>query len=334
MIPLEKVMEKICEHSKLSEDKVRKMIEEKVVELSGLVSKEGAAYIVARELGLSLLKESRRQLKVRNLVSGLRSVDLVARVMRAFEPREFEKNGKKGRVLNLLLGDETGTVRLSLWNEELDLLEKEKINEGDVLKISGGYVKTDNREMLELRIGRGSMEKTDLVVDIPEPKDIERRFEETKRKPISEFNEGEYNEVRACIVQVFSRNPFFEVCPECGTRLKEKEGKWFCDDHGQVGPKHAMVLSGIIDDGSGNIRAVFFRELAEKVFGKKAEELVDVVKKDGRDVIFDNIQTLGRDYIMRGRVKRNQFTDSVEFVVNEIEDVDIKKECKTLLEKS
>jgi len=332
MLTLEKVVEKICEHSKIPEDNIRKMIEEKVVELSGLVSREGAAYIVARELGLSLLKESRRQLKIRNLVSGLRAVDLVARVMRAFEPREFEKNGKKGRVLNLLLGDDSGTVRLSLWNDEIDSIEKEKIKEGDVVKISRGYVKTDNREMLEVRLGRGSMEKTDQVVDIPEPGEIEQRFEETKRKPISEFREGEYNETRACLVQVFRRNPFFEICPECGTRAKEKDGKWFCDEHGGVEPKHAIVLSGVIDDGFGNVRVVFFRDIAERVFGKTTDELMDIMKKgDDSLAIFDQIQSLGMDYIMRGRVKRNQFTDRMEFIVNEIQDVDIKKECDSLL---
>ena len=145
-------------------------------------------------------------------MSGLRSVDIVARVMKTYEPREFQKNGKTGRVANLLLGDETGTVRLSLWNEEVDLLEKEKIKEGDVVRISGGYVKMDNRDMLELRLGRGSMDKTDLVVDIPEQKVIERRFEDVKRKQISEFREGDFSEARACIVQVFRKSPLFEIC--------------------------------------------------------------------------------------------------------------------------
>ncbi len=332
MMPLEKIIGKICEHSKLPEDKVRKMVEEKVIELSGLVSREGAAYIVARELGLSLLKESKRQLKIRNLVSGLRSVDLVARVMDVSDVREFDKNGKSGRVANLILGDDSGTVRLSLWNEEVDFLEKEKTKEGDVVRVSGGYVKTDNRDSLELRLGRGSMEKTDLVVDVPEQNDIQDRFESVKRKPISEFREGDYAEARACIVQLFRRRPFFEVCPECGSRVKEKEGKWVCDDHGQVEPGHGMVLSGVIDDGTGNIRAVFFREMAEKVFGKGTEELLDIMEKENDvDALFDGVDALGRELVIRGRVKRNRFNDSIELMVNGMEDVDARRECEALM---
>jgi replication factor A1 len=342
---LDKVVEKICQHSKIPEDNARKMIEEKIVELSGLVSREGAAYIVARELGLSLLKESKRQLKAKNLVSGLRSVDFVARVMKVYAPREFDRNGKQGRVMSLLLGDDSGTIRMSLWNDEIDTVEKEKINEGDVVRVNGGYVKTDNRDMLDLRLGRGSIDKTDLVVDVPEHNVIEQRFENVTRKSISEFKEGEYAEVRACLVQMFRKNPLFEICPECGTRMKKvvesekgSEGdknagnKWKCDDHGQVEPKHAMVMTCIIDDGSDNIRAVFFREMAEKIVGKSAQDLFEMIKRDGVDTVMDSIQPLGKEYVLKGRVKRNNFTESVEFVVNEMDDIDVKKECETLLE--
>lgn len=334
MMPLDKVVEKICQHSKIPEDNARKMIEEKVIELSGLVSREGAAYIVARELGLSLLKESKRQFKVKNMVSGLRSVDFVARVMKAYEPREFSRNGKTGRVMNLLLGDDSGTIRMSFWNEEIDAIEKEKIKEGDVVKVSGGYVKTDNRDMLDLRLGRGSIDKTDLVVDVPEHNVIEQRFENVARKPISGFNEGEYAEVRACLVQLFRRNPLFEICPECGTRIKETEpssGKWKCNDHGEVEPKHAMVVTGVVDDGTENIRAVFFREMAEKLIGRKTEDMVNDIKNRGIDTVMEDIQPLGNEYVLKGRVKRNSFTESIEFVVNEMGDIDVKKECEALL---
>ena len=105
MFSLDTMVERLSEHAKIEPDKVRQLIAEKQEELSGLVSEEGAAYIVARELGLNMIRESRKQLKIKSLVSGLRSVDLVARVVRIFEERHFERDGKKGSVINLILGD-------------------------------------------------------------------------------------------------------------------------------------------------------------------------------------------------------------------------------------
>jgi hypothetical protein len=64
---IKKIIETTCKHSGKSEAEIRKLIGEKQDELSGLVSEEGAAYIVARELGVNLLKAAKRQLKVKNL---------------------------------------------------------------------------------------------------------------------------------------------------------------------------------------------------------------------------------------------------------------------------
>jgi replication factor A1 len=332
MFSLDKIVGKICEHSKLDEDKVRRMIAEKKEELSGLVSEEGAAYIVAREHDVNLLRETKRQLKIKNLISGLRSVDIVARVMKAYEPREFEKDGKKGKVVNVLLGDETGVVRLSLWNEEAELVENGKLKEGDTIKISRAYVKSDNRDAPELRIGRGMVEKTDQVIDIPPVENIEQSFNTVQRREIADFKEGQMNETRATLLQVFKRNPFFEVCPECGVRVKDSEGKWVCEDHGEISPKYNIVLSGIIDDGTGNIRAVFFRELAERVFGKGVEELREEAGKASDTLsMFSSIPSLGKDFVLKGRVKMNNFSERIEFVVSSIEDIDVKREAEALI---
>lgn len=332
MFSLEAMVEKICEHAKLEPEKVRQMISEKSVELSGLVSEEGAAYIVARELGLNMIRETKRQLKIKNLVSGLRSVDIVARVLQVFEERHFEREGNKGSVINVMLGDETGVVRMSLWNQETALVKEGKIKEGDTIKVSGGWVKTDNRDNLELRVGRGSIERVDQVVEIPERASLESNFMSAKRKTISEFREGEQAMTRAALINVFRRNPFYEICPECDSRIKESDGKWMCDDHGEVKPKYALVLSGIIDDGSGNIRAVMFRDTAERMFGKSTEELREISDKAGDSLaIFENVQGLGREFLFTGRVRMNTFTENIEFTVNSIEDVDVKKEASELL---
>jgi replication factor A1 len=326
------MVEKISEFGKIEPDKVRQMIAEKQEELSGLVSEEGAAYIVARELGLNMIRETRRQLKIKNLVSGLRSVDLIGRVIRVFEEREFEREGRKGSVINILLGDETGVVRMSLWNQETALVKEGKLKEGDTVKVSGGWVKTDNRDNLELRIGRGSIEQSDQVIELPERGKLEQDFVEVKRKHIEEFREGGAYETRASLVQVFRRNPFYEVCPECEARIKENEGKWVCDDHGEVKPNYSLVLAGIIDDGSDNIRAVFFRDLAEKMFGMSVPELREMAEKETDSyTVLDTIQALGRDFIFRGRVKKNPLTENLEFVVNGVDEIDVKEESQDLL---
>ncbi len=336
------LIEKICKHSGLSDSEVKKKIEEKQDELSGLVSEEGAAYIVARELGLSLIKETKRQLKIKNLVSGLRSVDLVARITEISDVREFEKNGRKGRVANLVLGDETGFVRLSLWNDEIGLIKDEGLSPGQVIRISGAYTKMDNRGNPELRIGRGRIEKVEEKVDIPETEEMKKEFGSAKREVIANLKEGGFYELRAAMVQIFRRNPFYEVCPECGTRLSQETSenkedgtevtKWVCRKHGAVKPEYQMVVSGVIDDDSGNIRAVFFREIAERLFGKKIEELREMLEKEkDPGKIYEQADCLGKEFIIRGRVKKNDLTGSLEFVANDIEEIDVEKEVENLM---
>jgi len=263
-------------------------------------------------------------------------VDLVGGIVNISEKRDFEKGGRKGSVLNVVLGDETGTIRLSLWDKEIDLLNTLGVEENDVLKVTNGYVKEDNRGNNELRIGKfGKIEKIegeDFVM--PKGGDIEKNFEGVKVKDINDLREGEYSEVRASIIQVFRRNPFFEVCPKCETRIEKSGDVWVCKDHGNVEPKYQLVISGVMDDGSGNIRVVFFRDLAEKALDKKIEELRELVSKEADPLsLYENLDVLGKEFIIRGRMKNNQFSERMEFVANEVESVDVEKESKNLLEK-
>ena len=331
--PLDKLIEMISKHSNTPIDTVKKMIEDKQDELSGLVSEEGAAYIVARELGISLLKETKKQLKIKNLITGLRSVDLVGRIIQVTGPREFERNGKTGHVINIVLGDETGVVRLSLWNEETDKINELKLGEGDTVRVIHGYVKMDNRGNLELRIGRGRFEKVeDELVDLPAKETMKERFDTIRRKNIDDLKDGDFGEIKACLVQMFRRNPFFEVCPQCGTRMKLLNEKWTCDDHGEVEPAYRIVVSGVADDGYGNIRVVFFSDVAEKLFNKTVAELKKIGEREMDALkIYDKIDILGKDFIMKGRVKQNSYTEKLEMVINEIAPVDVKKEIESLL---
>ncbi len=62
-------------------------------------------------------------------------VELVAEVTQKGDVREFEKFGKKGRVCNATIRDDTGNVTLTLWNDQIDQVEV-----GATVKISNGFV--------------------------------------------------------------------------------------------------------------------------------------------------------------------------------------------------
>lgn len=330
------LVKEISEKSGTTEKEVRKLIEEKQDELSGLVSAEGAAYMVGRELGVNLIRSAVRQFKIKNVIVGMRSVDIVSKVMQIWDIREFTRKDSKGRVMNVVLGDETGTIRFSLWDEQIDAFNSMNIKEGDVLEISRAWTKADNRENPELRLGKSSaIRKSDAKIEAvskaAHSSDTPSGKRSYERKDISDLKDGMAGEVRACMVQLYSKNPLYNVCPQCGGRVEESDGKFRCEEHGEVQPRKQIVISGIIDDGTGSIRAVFFREQAEKVAGRNAEDMKLMLEKHKSEELAEALGCLGREFLVRGNVRVNKLTENLEIVANEVADVDVKAECDRLI---
>ena len=75
--------------------------------------------------------------KVQDLTSASRRVDIRLRILSVESHREVRTARGRARVATVLAGDETGTIKLSLWNDDIELAE-----EGCVVEIHNGYVKT------------------------------------------------------------------------------------------------------------------------------------------------------------------------------------------------
>ncbi|MBI4173443.1 MAG: DUF2240 family protein [Candidatus Aenigmarchaeota archaeon] len=326
----DKILEAIEEKTKIPKDKIERLVLEKQQELSGLVSREGAALIVGRELGVQLMKEGRRILKIQNLVPGLRSVDLKAKVIRLFEPREFERNGKKGSVMSVILGDETGTCRLSLWDLEIDTFRQANIAEGMTIEVRSAFVKPGYQDKPDLRIGRGTLKILDEPMEVAQQPDAPMRS--WKRSSIRELKENDFCEVRASMLQFFERQVLYETCPTCLKRVTAEGSAFKCQEHGPVTPSYLAIAAGFADDGTGSVRVVFFREAAEKVLGKSIAEIKQAVDKEKNlPAAFQNVP-VGREYVIRGRVKRNTLTGSLEIVTSQVEDIDTKTEAERILQ--
>ncbi len=110
---------------------------------------------------------------VEALSLGLSDVNLVGVVLDTDAVRTFDRDdGSEGKVANLTLGDSTGRVRVTLWDERADLAEE--FAPGDTVEVVDGYVR-DRDGSLELHVGnRGAVEEVEADVEyVPESTPIE-----------------------------------------------------------------------------------------------------------------------------------------------------------------
>ena len=315
-IPLNDLKEKIIQSEKIGAADLDTKIQSKITELSGLISEEGAAHIIANELGVSLVDENQEELKIKKIYAGMRNVSTVGKIVRMFDMREFQKGEGKGKVRSLVLGDETGTTRVVFWNEQVDLLENAK--EGDVVQVEDSYVR-DNQGSPEIHLG----EKGSIKIN-PEGITVENVRESTPtftRKKVNELNEGESGaEIMGTIVQVFDPR-FFYLCPQCNKRVREAGNEYTCDTHQIVKPTLSYVMNLVVDDGSGNIRSVFWKNQINHLL-EKSEEDMTVYKEDPAKFEEVKDSLFGEQFLLMGKVKKNTMFDRLEFNVQMVKKAD------------
>jgi len=322
-IPLPQIKERISQKTGLSEDDINQKIKAKLKQLPGLISEEGAAHIVANELGVKLF-DIGEKLQIKNILAGMRNVDVVGKVLQKYELREFNKENTSGKVANILIGDETGIVRVVLWNKQAELINQ--LKEGDVVKVRGGYVRENN--------GRKEVHLNDLSKLIINPPGVEVEVkpyipQTFMRKQIADIKEDDANvEILATIVQVFDIN-FFEVCPQCSKRVRLRDEGFACPIHGNVTPDFNYVLNLYLDDGSDNIRVVFWRQQIEELFSMDKPQIM-AFKDDPSKFEPMKTELLGNIIKVSGRANKNQNFDRIELVANKVDkspdpDEEIKK---------
>ncbi len=231
--------------------------------------------------------------KIAELGDGMSSVDVVCRVLRIYEVREFEREDKtRGKVVNLVVGDETGVAMLVLWNEDAGIIENGQIEEGDVIKVKKGYVKVRYEEP-EINVGKYGK----LVVNPPDEE--VGQIPETSlaagvmRKSISELKDGETAEIRGALVEVYDNITLFD----------KAEGR-------------GMVINAVIDDGTANMRAAFYDKMAEALLNIT---LAEACEGDVQDKILERRGAiLGREVVATVRVKHSDFTGRNELVVQDL----------------
>lgn len=290
------LIERICRLSGIAKEEIERKIEAKRAKLSGLVSKEGAAQIVAAECGINLDQE---RLKISQLVHGMRA-NILGKVIDVFPIRTFVRQGREGKVAKLLIADESSNMIAVLWDtHHISLIESGKVKKDSILELSQAQVRNGELHLSSFSDIKLSQEKVGEVV-------IGRQYPDKKLK---DMQLGERLRVRGTIVQTFAPRSFL-VCPNCGK--KSVEGK--CAEHGDIVEKKRAVLTIVVDDGTETARCVLFGEQAG-MLGIKEEELFSESfnAKDN--------SLLGEEKFFAGNVRNNDFSQSKEFVVESVSEV-------------
>jgi len=80
----------------------------------------------------------------------MRRVDVEAKIVEKSETREVRSRYKNEtyQVADAVIQDDTGTIKLTLWNEQID-----QVNIGDTIRIENGYIRSFRGE-IQLNVGR------------------------------------------------------------------------------------------------------------------------------------------------------------------------------------
>ncbi len=122
-------------------------------------------------------------------------IEITAKVVEKKEVRTFNKFGKEGRVCTATLQDDSGTILLTLWNDDI-----EKVNQGDTITVVNGWC-SEFRGERQLSAGKfGSIElvekaKVDAVMpagtNLPPPPQKRMITEQEAKEEHERFKEEE-----------------------------------------------------------------------------------------------------------------------------------------------
>ena len=181
---ISKLLEKVPE---LSRSVIEERINEKKDKVgAGYLTDQGAIFLVAADLGVSLEQTQNSEVAIKDLYIGAKEVTLESRVLNISPTKQFtKKDGSSFSLRTITVYDNNSTASVKLWDEKANLPGLEELKPGDLIKIIKAYVKSDLTGAPTINIGSGatietSKSESDIVSidskisDVSEIKDDQR----------------------------------------------------------------------------------------------------------------------------------------------------------------
>ena len=185
MSEFEELLKKIQEQKpELTKEAIDDRIKEKKEKIgTGYLTDQGALFLIASDLGISLKQSLKVEIGLKDIYVGAKDVSIESRVLNISPTKQFSrKDGSPFLLRTMTVYDNDSAVSVKLWDEKANLPGIEELKPGDLIKIIKAYVKSDLNGSPTINVGSGSnIESTnkeskivpidDLAIDVSDVKE-------------------------------------------------------------------------------------------------------------------------------------------------------------------
>jgi len=167
----ESLLNKLLEQKpELSRSDIQQMINKKKEKIgAGYLTDQGALFLIAADLGISLNEQLKVEMGLKDLYVGAKEITLETRVMNVYPAKQFSrKDGSQFLLRTMTVYDSDSRAKVKLWDEKANLPGIENLKPGDLVKIIKAYVKSDMTGTPIINVGSGSnLETSEIESKIP-----------------------------------------------------------------------------------------------------------------------------------------------------------------------
>ena len=216
--------------------------------------------------------------KIEDLDEDEEDTIIVGRVIELNDIRNFDRdNGDTGFVRNIEIADDTGSIRVVLWDNDA----KMDLEMGQPLKLQNPRLSLDMDNRLQATVSGGTTILEPSEKELEELPSQEELMESIfVAKPIEALLEDDTNvHITARIKEVFTDRILLKKCPNCRENVEESEDEYICDNCGHTfdEPDYTLMIPTRVEDDTGEIPVTFFGKLAEELIEKDMEEIISLI---------------------------------------------------------
>lgn len=159
MSEFEELLGKIREQKpELTKEDIDDKIKQKKEKIGvGYLTDQGALFLIASDLGISLKQTLKVEMSLKDIYIGAKDVSIESRVLNISPTKQFSrKDGSPFLLRTMTVYDNDSTASVKLWDEKANLPGIEELKPGDLIKIIKAYVKSDLNGSPTINVGSGS----------------------------------------------------------------------------------------------------------------------------------------------------------------------------------